>query len=90
MRGCTGFLRGPLPASGDVGTLWNVGLPLQGRLITLSLLQGVRKGRQEGKVGGEVSDGREEGPLVLPLRGLELDGGKDGEKEVGPVVRNFF
>ena len=36
--------------------------------------------------GGEASDGREEGPLVLPLRGLELDGGKDGEREVGPVV----
>ena len=32
--------------------------------------------------GGEVRDGREEGPL----RGLELPGGKDGEREVGPVV----
>ena len=31
--------------------------------------------------GGEVRDGREEGPL----RGLELPGGKDGEREVGPV-----
>ena len=31
--------------------------------------------------GGEVRDGREEGPL----RGLELAGGEDGEREVGPV-----
>jgi len=30
--------------------------------------------------GGEVRDGREEGPL----RGLELAGGEDGEREVGP------
>ena len=37
--------------------------------------------------GGEVRDGREEGPLVLSLRGLELAGGKDGEREVGPIAR---
>ena len=37
--------------------------------------------------GGEVNDGREEGPLVLPLRRLELDGGDDGVRVVGPVVR---
>ena len=37
--------------------------------------------------GGEVRDGREEGPLVLPLRGFELSGGKDGEREFCPVVR---
>ena len=46
--------------------------------------EGALVGRRED--GGEVSDGREEGPLVLPLRGLGLDGGNDGEREVGPVV----
>ena len=46
--------------------------------------EGALVGRE---VGGEVNDGREEGPLVLPLRGLELDGGDDGVRVVGPVVR---
>ena len=49
-----------------------------------------REGAPGREGGGEVRDGREEGPLVLPLRGLDLDGGKDGEREVGPVVRIFF
>ena len=46
--------------------------------------EGALVGRE---LGGEVNDGREEGPLVLPLRGLELDGGDDGVRVVGPVVR---
>ena len=45
-----------------------------------------KDGASERKGGGEVRDGREEGPLVLPLRGLELAGGKDGEREVGPIA----
>ena len=46
--------------------------------------EGALVGRE---VGGEVYDGREKGPLALPLRGLELGGGDDGEREVGPVGR---
>ena len=49
--------------------------------------EGALVGRRED--GGEASDGREEGPLILPLRGLELDGGDDGEREVGPVARKI-
>ena len=44
-----------------------------------------KEGASGREAGGEVRDGREEGPLVLPLSGLELPGGKDGEREVGPV-----
>ena len=49
--------------------------------------EGAFLGRRED--GGEASDGREEGPLVLPLRELEIDGGDDGEREVGPVARKI-
>ena len=40
--------------------------------------------------GGEVRHGREEGPLVLSLRGFEFSGGKDGEREVGPVTESEY